>query len=393
MAGGESDLLRMPAPTPSRRVAIVMSEVFLRRLTPALSHFVRRRFDFRILSIHRERKELAAALRSWRPAGLITEWLPEITDFLVGLGYSTVVADSDELYPGCVSIDVDDREVGREAARHLIRLGHRTFGCLWNQMPYAEQRLAGFEEELERAGFRSSRFLQAEPPGKRYLEDLRDPGANLFRWMADLPKPAAVFAVHDPLGRHLCEACRAAGIRVPGEVAVVGANDDPLVGGLSFPSLSSVRIPWDRIGLAAGEAMQRMLDGGSLPAEALLISPGGVEVRQSSDTLQVGDAMLRKAFAWMDHHHRELVGISDLCREIRVSRRALERKFSGFLRKTPYRVLSEMRVETARRLIVETNEPMPMVAELSGFGDAERLAVVFRRITGRSPTDFRRRAL
>ena len=60
----------------SQQIAIVMSEVFLRRLTPALMPFVRREQDFRIVSIHRPINELLDLLRELNPGGLIIEWYP-----------------------------------------------------------------------------------------------------------------------------------------------------------------------------------------------------------------------------------------------------------------------------------------------------------------------------
>jgi len=370
-----------------------MSEVFVRRLSPALSHFVRRQLDFRFLSIHRPLEELSAALRAIRPAGLITEWLPKITDSLLDLGYPTVIADWDHEVEGGVAVDVDDWEVGREAARYFLGLGHKNFGFLGNSLPYSSQRGKGFSAVLEVEGHTVTSHIEGEPMGKRYLEDLRDSPRALFRWLDSLTKPVAVFAAHDPLGRYLCEACRIREIRVPDEVSVVGANNDPLVCALSFPSLSSVRIPWDRIGLAVAEAMNQLLAGDPkrIETEVLRVSPGGVEARQSSDTFQVEDPLISRALSWLNRHHREKTGIAELCRGVGASRRSLERKFREYFRKTPYRVLSEMRVESARKLLVETNEPMPLVAELSGFGDAERLSVVFRRITGRRPSDLRKK--
>jgi LacI family transcriptional regulator len=100
----------------SEQIAIVMSEVFLRRLTPALMPFVRREQDFRIVSIHRPINELLDLLRELNPRGLITEWLPEVTEGMLKLDLPTVIADTDYTYPGVVSIDVDDRAVGAAAA-------------------------------------------------------------------------------------------------------------------------------------------------------------------------------------------------------------------------------------------------------------------------------------
>ena len=108
-----------------QRIAVVMSEVFMRRLTPSLSGFSRRQMDYHFLNIHRPLEDLCSRLEEVQPAGLITEWLPEITDRLLGLGYPTVIADTDTEYPGAVSLDVDDYAVGREAADYFLNAGHR----------------------------------------------------------------------------------------------------------------------------------------------------------------------------------------------------------------------------------------------------------------------------
>ena len=235
-----------------------MSEVFLRRLTPALMPFVRRQQDYRILSIHRPIQELNALLDDLQPSGLITEWLPETTEELlkVAEGIPTVIVDTDFLYPGVVSVDVDDRAVGREAARAFLQAGFRSFACLGNGMPYSDQRIEGFREAIPEDRGPCSVHIESGFEDTRYSESFIRPGKLLENWLKDLPKPVGVFAVHDPLGRFLCGTCQQLGLDVPDAVSVIGANNDPLVCGLTYPMLSSVAIPWDALGAVVGESMQ-----------------------------------------------------------------------------------------------------------------------------------------
>jgi len=164
-----------------QQVAIVMSEVFLRRLTPSLTPFVRRQQDFRIISIHRPLDELARVLRELGPRGLITEWLPGVTDGLMELGLPAVIADSDRVYPGAASIDVDDWAVGAEAAETFLRAGYRSFACLGNGTPYSQQRIEGFRRRIGRAV-----PVREEPEFEnvRYSEDFVPPSAGLRAWLA-----------------------------------------------------------------------------------------------------------------------------------------------------------------------------------------------------------------
>lgn len=374
-----------------KRVAIVMTEVFLRRLTPALMPFVRRQQDFRILSIHRPVDELRGMLQALNPDGLITEWLPDVTEALLELGLPTVIADTDIQYPGAVSVDVDDWQVGAEAARAFTQAGYRSFACLGNDTPYSAQRVDGFQRELG-AGVSVATWQAASFGTARYSEDFAQPEEALRLWLEGLAKPVGIFAVHDPLGRFLCATCRQMGLRVPEEVAVIGANNDELVCGLSYPMLSSVSIPWHTIGEMVGEAMLGLLAGGGLPPEPILVPPGGVVLRHSANHLVVEDPVLRRAMSYLSERLQDAISVGEMCDDLRVARRGVERKFREYYDCTPWEMLCRLRVDRAKQLLTATNHPISMISELCGFNDPERMAVVFKRVTGLPPTGWRKQA-
>lgn len=374
------------------QVAIVMSEVFLRRLTPALIPFVRRHQDYRIVSIDRPNRELKKLLHSLRPDGLITEWLPRKTDMLLGLGLDipTVIVDTDYCYPGVVSVDVDDWAVGREAAQAFLQSGFRNFACLGNQQPYSDQRLAGFQAAVEEHGTLTI-HNETDFEDTRYSESFIAPSRALRKWLVALPKPVGIFAVHDPLGRFLCGACQQLGFKVPDEISVIGANNDSLVCGLTHPMLSSVAIPWDAIGEVAGQSMQRLMTGDRFATDsALLVSPGGVILRHSANHLTVDDPMLRRAMSYLSERMQDPINIGQLCADLRLARRTLERRFREYFRRTPWEMLCQLRVNRCKQLLAESNHPVSLIAELCGFNDPEQMAVVFKRLTGIPPSHYRR---
>jgi LacI family transcriptional regulator len=371
----------------SQQIAIVMTEVFLRRLTPALMPFVRRQHDFRIVSIHRPIDELLELLHDLEPDGLITEWLPEITEAMLKLGLPTVIADTDIIYPGVVSIDVDDSAVGRAAAEAFKQAGFRSFACLGNGTPYSGQRIDGFLQAVDTPVFVHS---EAAFQDARYSEHFVESSVALCRWLAALPKPVGIFAVHDPLGRFLCSTCQQMGIAVPEQVAVIGANNDELVCGLSYPMLSSVAIPWDAIGALVGESIQGLLNNVRPSSKPILVPPGGVMMRHSANHLAVDDPQLRRAMSYMSDRVQDPISVGQMCDELRVARRSLERKFKEFYRCTPWEMLCRLRVARAKQLLAQTNHPIGRISELCGFNDAERMAVVFKRVTGEAPSSFRK---
>lgn len=368
-----------------------MTEVFLRRLTPALMPFVRRQQDFRILSIHRPVDELRGMLQALNPDGLIMEWLPDVTEALLELGLPTVIADTDIRYPGAVSVDVDDWQVGAEAARAFIQAGYRSFACLGNDTPYSAQRVEGFQREMG-AGVSVATWQAASFGTARYSEDFAQPEEALRLWLEGLAKPVGIFAVHDPLGRFLCATCRQMGLHVPEEVAVIGANNDELVCGLSYPMLSSVSIPWHTIGEMVGESMLGLLAGGGLPAEPILVPPGGVVLRHSANHLVVEDRVLRRAMSYLSERLQDAISVGEMCDDLRVARRGVERKFREYYDCTPWEMLCRLRVDRAKQLLTATNHPISMISELCGFNDPECMAVVFKRVTGVPPTGWRKQA-
>jgi LacI family transcriptional regulator len=370
-----------------------MSEVFLRRLTPSLTPFARKMQDYRVLSIHRSIDELGPMLMDLQPSGLITEWLPEKTDQLLQLKLNipTIVVATDQIIPSALSADVDDWAVGREAAETFSFTGFRSLACLGNGTPYSDQRIEGFKKAFSNTELPFSVYIENGFEDTRYSESFHRPSMEMNKWLELLPKPVGIFAVHDPLGRFLCSACTQLGLEIPTDVSVIGANNDPLVCGLTYPMLSSVSIPWDTLGEQVATAMERMIAGEKLQTEEpILVQPSGVILRHSANHLALEDPLLRRAMSFLNERMQAQISIGILCEELNIPRRTLERKFKEQFKCTPWEMLCQLRVKKAKQLLAETNHPISMISELAGFNDAERMAVVFKRISGNTPSYFRK---
>ena len=374
-------------------IAIVMSEVFLRRLTPSLTPFARKMQDYRVLSIHRSIDELGPMLMDLQPSGLITEWLPKKTDQLLQLKLNipTIVVATDQIIPSALSADVDDWAVGREAAETFSFTGFRSLACLGNGTPYSDQRIEGFKKAFSNTELPFSVYIENGFEDTRYSESFHRPSLEMNKWLELLPKPVGIFAVHDPLGRFLCSACTQLGLEIPTDVSVIGANNDPLVCGLTYPMLSSVSIPWDTLGEQVATAMEKMIAGEKLQTEEpILVQPSGVILRHSANHLALEDPLLRRAMSFLNERMQAQISIGILCEELNIPRRTLERKFKEQFKCTPWEMLCQLRVKKAKQLLAETNHPISMISELAGFNDAERMAVVFKRISGNTPSYFRK---
>ncbi|MDN3360033.1 LacI family DNA-binding transcriptional regulator [Actinomadura sp. DC4] len=132
--------------------------------------------------------------------------------------------------------DCDNEGGARTAVEHLIGLGRRRVATIAGppDMTAAQDRLAGYRAALTAA---NRRPLVA--PG----DFTRESGANAMRnLLADDPEVDAVFAASDLMALGALGALRAAGRRVPEDVAVAGFDDIELAR-FSEPPLTTVRQP------------------------------------------------------------------------------------------------------------------------------------------------------
>ena len=81
--------------------------------------------------------------------------------------------------------------------------------------------------------------------------------------------------------------------------------------------------------------------------------------------------------------------IEDLAEVAHLSVSALERRFKRYLTKTPKQFINEIRLENARRLLVETNIPISQVGEETGFSEHSYFSKQFRLFFGELPSEFR----
>lgn len=81
--------------------------------------------------------------------------------------------------------------------------------------------------------------------------------------------------------------------------------------------------------------------------------------------------------------------IDELADVAHLSVSALERRFKKYLAKTPKQFINEVRLENARRLLVETNTPISEVGDQTGFTDHSYFSKQFRLFFGELPSDLR----
>lgn len=283
-------------------------------------------------------------------------------------------------------VSTDDLAVGRLAAAHLLSLGLPHFAFFGTRSHYFSLlREEGFKQAVGAAGLSCHVFIEDDSPVGRAAEH-----GPLEAWVHRLPKPIGVMASTDSRALELLAACRRLGIAVPKDVAVLGVDNDDVFCELANPPLSSIALSTQRIGYEAARMLDRLMAGEEPAEKQLLVPPAGVVPRRSSDLPALLDPDVAAAVRYISLHVQDDLQVSDLLREIPLSRRSLEQRFIKALGRTPAAEIRHAQVEVAKQMLAETDESMARVAMAAGFSSAKQLGSSFHHETAMTPTAYRR---
>jgi LacI family transcriptional regulator len=214
-------------------------------------------------------------------------------------------------------------------------------------------------------------------------------GERVAQWIQSLPKPIGLMACNDIRGQQVLNACRAVGVAVPDDVAVIGIDNDEVLCELSSPPLSSVVANTERIGYEAAALLDRMMKGGKAPKHPIVIGPLGIVTRRSTDVLAIEDRHIAAAVRFIRERACDGVDVGDLLQAVPLSRSTLERRFYKVLNRSPKEEILRVRMNRAKQLLAETDFPLSWIAEKIGLEHTEYLSVIFKKRTGMTPAGFR----
>ena len=93
----------------------------------------------------------------------------------------------------------------------------------------------------------------------------------------------------------------------------------------------------------------------------------------------------------MTEHITDTLSIEQLASAVSVSRRTFSRLFSKYAKVTPSAFVEQVRVDTARKLLEETDAPLKTVAFNCGFHSATHMRAIFFRRLNVTPRQYRQR--
>lgn len=328
----------------------------------------------------------------WKPDGIIAHLFDrKLAKALEKLNIPVVNTTStlpDNPFP---LVEVDHDKVGSMAATHFLERGFQNFGFLGNDWSgFSKGREGGFRDELARHGFKVDSCYAEFLPRLSSASSWQELDKRILKWLKKLPKPAAILASNDIPAKELMHACRHLELEVPSEVSILGVDNDEIECHLASPPLSSIELPAQRIGHEAARMLDLLIHNRPLEQPYRFLPPTRVVTRQSTDTVAVDDSQVASAITFIRRHALEGINVSDVVKDIPLSRRSLERRFHSVIGHSILRDIRMTRIEHVKALLARTDLSMPLIAERTGFSTAAHMCHVFRQFTNQSPSAYRR---
>ncbi len=209
---------------------------------------------------------------------------PTLVKAILDAGYPLVYLGHYLDTPGLSCIIPDYAEATRLAVRYLADLGHRRIAYVtgpFGQRLYNMLELQrGFAEGMRECGIPlASKYIHhCEARVSDFVrEDLIEAADNL---MSLDPRPTAILCMHDSAAMLVSSRLQALGYSVPGDVSVMGCNDEPSAV-MHHPALTTVRFPLKEMGKEALAEIDRQILGGKPTGSRLQILPVELIARNS----------------------------------------------------------------------------------------------------------------
>jgi LacI family transcriptional regulator len=340
-------------------------------------------------------KQVVPKMKQWGGTGIIAripDWrmaeaILKANVPTIALGLTDEQMRPDSPLSQLSEISSDPVQVSRLAAEHLLARQLTHFAYVGSEdRAWSSRRAEAFVELIAARGFEVHVYQQPKRLQDRVWEREQE---FLVRWISQLPTPVGLFACDDDRGREVLEACSVAGLHVPEDVAVVGVDNDEVFCELSNPPLSSVSVNAKSAGYQAASLLDAMMSGRVRKPQRIIVEAIDVVTRRSTEIIEVEDADIVAALQFIRRHQGRDISVDDVVEEVAVSRRHLEKRFRATIGRTVLEEIQLVRLERAKRLLLETTYSVSKVASLAGFGSVGYFVQLFHKRVGKTPLKYR----
>ena len=344
------------------------------------------------IELLRLRNPISKTIRFWKPDGIILEGSSNITLSRRFCGNLPIVhldpGNKTFSDPSAFTVTNDAERIAELAVEELLKTGCGHFAFIgWT-------RRSGWSSRREhyfckRLGSLGKPCLVLNDPWT--YGNKTDFAVRLRPFLASLPRPCGIFTANDGIAAAVLDICNRDGIRIPGELFVIGVDDDPVVCDNLRPSLTSIRPGFVEGGRLAARMLARLMKDPDLPTEKEFYKPIGTTARLSTRRILSHPNRISRALDLIRREACNGLKAADVVREMGISERLAEMQFHAATGKRITEEIADKRLERAFKLLSRPEQAIAPIAHLCGWESDVFLKRLFRRRTGMSMREWRNR--
>ena len=279
----------------------------------------------------------------------------------------------------------DHASIGRLAAQHFMDRNFRNI--VWFSMSWGNVhalRYAGLSETV-----RAEKWVADEALPKNRRNDWNAFMNWIAAKLANAPKPLAALAYDETDASRLLDAAERTGVSVPEELAILSVGNDSIICENQSVPLSSIDQNLETGGYEAAALLGRLMNGERPPGNPILVPPGDICLRRSTDVIASHDQDVRRALDYIADHIAAPLGAAQIANALGISRNVLDKRFHADLGRSIGSEIKRQRMAKVKLLLRNSNAPAAEIARQTGFCSASHLANAFRSATGLTPRAWR----
>lgn len=332
---------------------------------------------------------VARQLDFWRPIGVIAEsgGIAGKIDERVFGDIPVVYLDADRAnYGRGHYVCSDPVAIARAAAGHLLELGFGNFGFVtYNQLIFwADERRDAFVDAINKAGKGCFVFS----PDREFKPHVWQ--KKLKDWLCALPRPCGLFVANDYVGEDVVNICALEGIDIPGDLALIGVDNDEVVCENLPVTLSSVEPDFVLGGYLAMETLGRIVDGKASKFSFRQFGVSRLVVRKSTRRMACDMQVVERAVEFIRKTACNGISVADVVSFMGEPRRTAEAHFREAVGRSIHEEIDEVRFAKVFELLRNPRQSLDSLPDLSGFKTGVALRKAFSLRTGMSMRDWRK---
>lgn len=326
---------------------------------------------------HMRSEPLLAALRAHRvPAVLLAE--ESVQEWRQAIGKPIAVCS------------VDNRAIGSMAADYLYEQERfRSFlfagiGDNENVQWWQGPRYKAFADTLREHGYEGEIPQIATMQSSPEIDE-----RNFIEVIKRLERPIGVFCCNDFVARDTINFCESARFSVPGDVAVLGVDDEREICENAPILISSIKVEHVRLGRTALKMLLRQIEGEPPCDRVILCPPVRVVERDSTRRSEINNLAVARALSFIERSPPSILDIPSVVKASGASRSYLSKHFRTHVGRTILEAINDRIMREVKCQLLDSDKTIAEIAEAVGFASSSGLCTVFRRLNGISMREFR----